>query len=107
MNTPNLFDIIVIGASEEGINFCEKLVKKTEGVTIALVSKNFNQITAKHDLAKIEKIEQEVIHSNYNHGLFSIILANRNTIYSKVVVLATGSKPIKSTLKNSNIQYNS
>jgi Trk K+ transport system NAD-binding subunit len=50
MNTTQLYDIIVIGASQEGITFCENLISKTENVKVALVSKNFNHLTAKNNL---------------------------------------------------------
>ena len=38
-----LYDVIVIGASEEGISFCEQLLAKTTGLQVALVSRNFNR----------------------------------------------------------------
>lgn len=105
MNQNQLYDVIVIGASIEGIDFCEKLLNKTENVKIALISKHFKHLT-KQKLEGVTLIEQEVVHSNYSHGLFIVSLANATNICGKTIVIATGSKPIKSNLKSTNIYYN-
>jgi hypothetical protein len=58
-----LYDVIVIGASEEGISFCEQLLAKTVGLKVALVSRNFNRPV---EIAGLTKITGEVIFSSYN-----------------------------------------
>jgi thioredoxin reductase len=103
MSTNQLYDVIVIGASEEGINFCTQLINKTKDVKVALVSRNFNRPV---EVDNITKINQEVIFSSYIYGLISLTLADRTQIFGKNVVIAVGTKPVKSTLKNSNIKYN-
>lgn len=101
--TNQLYDVIVIGASEEGINFCAQLINKTKDVKVALVSRNFD---CPIEVNNIVKINQEVVFSSYIYGLISLTLANRTQIFGKNVVIAIGTKPVKSTLKNSNIKYN-
>jgi thioredoxin reductase len=103
MSTNQLYDVIVIGASEEGINFCQQLLAKTTGVKVALVSRSFNRPV---ELDNITKINQEVIFSSYNRGLIGLTLADRSQIFGLNIVVAVGTKPIKSNLKNSNIRYN-
>ena len=103
MTTNQIYDIIVIGASKEGIEFCKQLLSKVNDIKVALVSRNFNRPI---DLSAIELINREVIFSTYNRGLLSITLDNKTNLFTKNIVIATGTKPIKSTLKNNNIQYN-
>lgn len=103
MPTNQIYDVIVIGASEEGINFCSQLLAKTTNLKIALVSRNFNRPV---DLEAITKINKEVIFSSYNRGLIGLTLNDRSQIFGLNVIIAVGTKPIKSTLKNCNIKYN-
>lgn len=98
-----LYDVIVIGASEEGINFCEQLLAKTTGLNVALVSRNFNRPV---DIAGLTKISGEVIFSTYNRGMIGLTLHDRTQIFGVNVIIAVGTKPVKSNLKNSNIRYN-
>lgn len=98
-----LYDVIIIGASEEGISFCEQLLKKTTGLKVALVSRNFNRPV---DFEGVMKITGEVIFSSYNRGMIGLTLADRTQIFGVNVVVAVGTKPIKSNLKNPNIRYN-
>lgn len=103
MYTNQLYDVIVIGASEEGINFCSQLMTKTKDVKVALVSRSFNRPV---NIEGITKINKEVIFSSYNRGLIGLNLSDHSRIFGLNVVIAVGTKPIKSTLKNCNIRYN-
>lgn len=99
-----LYDVIVIGASEEGISFCEQLLAKTVGLNVALVSRNFNRPI--DDAVGLTKITGEVIFSSYNRGMIGLTLHDRTQVFGVNVVVAVGTKPVKSNLKNSNIRYN-
>ena len=103
MSTNQLYDVIVIGASEEGINFCKTLLSKTVGLKVALVSRNFNREVEIDGLTKVNK---EVVFSSYNRGLLGVTFADRTQLFGLNIVVAVGSKPIKSSLKNCNIRYN-
>lgn len=98
-----LYDVIVIGASEEGISFCEQLLAKTIGLKVALVSRNFNRPI---EIAGLTKITGEVIFSSYNRGMIGLTLHDRTQVFGVNVIIAVGTKPVKSNLKNSNIRYN-
>lgn len=101
--TDQIYDIIIIGASEEGISFCEQIVEKTENLNIGLVSRNFNRDI---NLPQINLINKEVIFSSYHRGLIGLTLADRTMLFGKNIIIATGTKPIKASFKNCNIQYN-
>lgn len=103
MSTNQLYDVVVIGASEEGISFCTQLLARTVGVKIALVSRSFNRAV---ELKGLTKINKEVIFSSYSHGLISLVLSDQSQIFSSNVVIAVGTKPLKSNLKNCSIKYN-
>jgi thioredoxin reductase len=103
MSTNQLYDVIVIGASEEGINFCEQILAKTVGLRVALVSRSFDRPVEIEGLTKINK---EVIFSSYNNRLLGLTLADRTQIFGLNIIVAVGTKPVKSNLKNCNIRYN-
>ena len=98
-----LYDVVVIGASEEGISFCEQLLKKTVGVKVALVSRTFNKPI---NIEGLTKITGEVIFSAYNCGMIGLTLADRSQVFGVSIVIAVGTKPVRSALKNPNIKYN-
>ena len=50
-----LYDVIIVGASEEGINFCDLLLKNTIGLKVALVSRNFNRPAEFEGITKVNK----------------------------------------------------
>lgn len=104
--TNQIYDIIIVGASAEGIALAEYLAAKTSEAKIALVSSHFKNVPEKKDLSKINLIEQEVTFISYFRGLHSFTLANKQAIFSKTTVIATGSKPIKSAFKGKGIYYN-
>ena len=101
MTSNILYDVIVIGASEEGLNACKQLESTLK---IALVSRNFNRPTTQ--LSNTDFYNKEVIFSSYNRGLLGVTLSDKTTLYCKNIIIAVGTKPIKSNLKNSNIYYN-
>ena len=105
MTSNILYDVIVIGASEEGLIFCDQLLQKTKNAKIALISKHFNFQTAKQNLSGVDKFEDEAVFSYYKHRLLGVYMQKNEAIFGKVIVIATGTTPIKSTLKNLNIKY--
>ena len=107
MSTKNkLYDVIIVGASEEGLNFCTQLKNKAPNAKIAFISKHFNFRTKKHNLEGVDIFEKEAVFSYYRQRLLGIYTADREGVFGKAIVLATGSKPTKSTFKNTNIRYN-
>lgn len=102
-----LFDIIVLGASLEGIALCEYVKAKSPEKKVALVSRHFRFVKDGDKLGDTVKVEGESIYSSFNHGLVILTLKDRRTVVGKNLVIATGSSPIKTTaFKNVNVCYN-
>lgn len=108
MQQNELFDIIVLGASESGISLCEQIKAKAPEKKIALISKHFKFVKTSNKLLDTKLIEGESVLSSYNHGLVILTLKDRRLVVGKNLVIATGGKPIKAgkdTFKNINICY--
>ena len=103
-----LYDVIILGASEAGIALCEQIKLKSPESKIALVSKHFNFIKHPDKLADTKLILGESVLSSYNHGLIILSLKNRQLVVGKNLVIATGGKAIKvpkEQFKNNKIYY--
>lgn len=103
-----LYDIIVLGASESGIALCEMIKAKSPEMKVALVSKHFNYVKSTNKLLDTKLIIGESVLSSYNHGAIILSLKDRSLVVGKNLVIATGGKPIKAakdTLKNIDICY--
>ena len=109
MQQNELYDVIIIGASIEGIVLAEYIKAKAPETKVALVSKHFNFVKATNKLLDTELIIGESVYSNFNHGLIILTLKNKQLVVGKNVVIATGGYPIKAPAdryKNKNICYN-
>ena len=105
MSSNKLYDAIIVGASEEGLAFCEQLLQKTKDAKIAIISKHFNFQTTKHTLEGVDKFEDEAVFSCYKHRVLGVYMQKNDAIFGKTIIIATGTTPIKSNLKNINIKY--
>ena len=108
MQQNELYDIVILGASDAGIALCEMLKYRSPDTKIALVSKHFNNVKQINKLSNIDLITGESMLSSYNHGLIILTLKDRQLVVGKTLVIATGGKAIKAardTFKNSNICY--
>ena len=104
MQQNELYDVVILGASPEGIALGE-LLNTQSNIKVALISKDFKNISNKHKLENIKLISGEVILINYFKGLISFTFKNNTSIFGKKAVIAVGSRPIKSEIKNTNICY--
>ena len=100
-----IFDVIIVGASYEGIALCEYLAAKNSALKIALVSSNFSNCKPRQTLDTIVKIEHTVIYSSYVHGLIGFELDDSSKIFGLNAIIATGSKPIKLDFDCEQIYY--
>ena len=100
-----IFDVIIVGASYEGLALCEYLQEKLPTIQIALVSSNFLNCKPRQTLEGIEKVEHTVIYSSYMHGLIGLTLDDQTNIFGLNVVLATGSKPTLLDITSNSIYY--
>ena len=102
-----LYDVVVLGASNEGIALCEYIKAKAPEKQVALVSRHFNFVKPHNKLANTELIQGDSVYSGYMKGMVILTLRNKDIVCGKNLVIATGATPIKApTLKNNNICYN-
>ena len=90
-----LFDVIIIGASADGIALCEYLVSKKPDIKTLIVAENTNNILQKHKLENTIIVKDKVIYSSYNHGVIGLNLESGDQIFATNIVIATGTKPKK------------
>jgi thioredoxin reductase len=98
-----IYDVIIIGATPEGIELAKKL-SVTNKKIIIISSKFYTTI----DCENVSQLEAEVVFLSYIRGLIGANVIQENSkgiIYGTNLVLATGTKPIKTSLRNSNIRY--
>lgn len=109
MQQNELYDVIILGASVEGITLAEYLNSRAPEMKVAFVSKHFNFIKDVNKLSNIKLISGESVFSSFNHGVIILTLKDRSIVAGKNLVLATGGYSIKATadkFKNKNICYN-
>jgi len=104
MTQNKMYDVIIIGASVEGVELCSYLRAKASDLKIAFISKNFDNV-GKLDLTGVDLYRGEAVCSSYNHSLIGITLRDRTSVFGLTAVIATGSKPAKSQFKGNNIYY--
>lgn len=81
-------DIIIVGASSEGIKISEMLSKTCPEFKVTLITKNLN---TKAKIAEtINVVLGEVTFTNYRKGLFGCYLSNNQCIFSRSIIFATG-----------------
>jgi thioredoxin reductase len=98
-----IYDVIIVGATPEGIELAKKL-SVTNKKIIIISSKFYTTI----DCENVSQLEAEVVFLSYIRGLIGANVIQENSkgiIYGTNLVLATGTKPIKTSLRNSNIRY--
>ena len=107
MKQNELFDVVVLGASNEGIALCEYIKSKAPDKKVALVSRHFNFVKSTNKLADTVLITGDSAFSSFMKGMVILTLKNRELVCGKNLVIATGATPVKTaTLKNNNICYN-
>ena len=110
MQQNELYDVIILGASNEGIMLAEYIKSKEPAKKVALVSKHFNFVKTNNALLDTDLIIGESVYSSFNHGVIILTLKDRRIVVGKNLVLATGGSPIKYTIdkfkNNKNICYN-
>jgi thioredoxin reductase len=98
-----IYDVIIIGATSEGLELAKKL--STSDKKVMLISSKFYNTV---DFQNVSLLEAEVVFLSYIRGLIGVNVMQGDTkgiIYGTSLVLATGTKPVKASLRNANIRY--
>lgn len=97
------YDIIIVGASKEGVTVYKKLKKQLPEQKICLISERMS-VQLKEDIPYICK---KVLFTTYNHGLIGLTLEGDQGIprtFTQNLIIATGESPKKYDKKGPNIQ---
>ena len=101
LDLTKVIDVIIIGASKEGIETAVQLAKKAPNINVALISKNFKKWSTKYpQLPNIYKIEQEAFYTSFNRGLYGVYLKDNNKLFSCNLIVASGTKMVPLKVKN-------
>lgn len=99
-----LYDVIIIGASKEGIAAYNRL-RKNKQLKLVVLSPNFNNTTSGHTILKADRIYNKVVYSSFNHGLIILDLDNKTTVCGLHVIIAAGLAPAPLNLNTKSICY--
>lgn len=109
MQQNELFDIVILGASEHGLALAEYIKAKQPETKLAIVSKHFDLAKRREKLADTTLIQEESLFSSFNRGLIVLTLKNRQIVAGKNLVIATGGTPIHAAAdkfkNNKNVCY--
>ena len=109
MRQNELYDVIILGASSEGLALAEYVKSKDANVKVAIVSKHFDFVKSTDRLLDTELIAGESAYSSFNHGLIALTLKDKRLVVGKNLVIATGGYPVKATadkFKSKSVCYN-
>ena len=102
-----LYDVIIIGASKEGLSLCSYLNSKNNNFKVAIIDTCTVNKTSKYNNIKADWFMNYSIYCNYYQGIYTITLNNKKLILGKAVVVANGTSPIQNEkLTNAGIIYN-
>ena len=102
-----LYDVIIIGASKEGLSLCSYLNSKNNNFKVAIIDTCTVNKTSKYNNIKADWFMNYSIYCNYYQGIYTITLNNKKLILGKAVVIANGTSPIQNEkLTNAGIIYN-
>jgi len=95
-----LYDVIIVGASQAGISAYNYL-HKNSNLKILVVSSNFQNTSVHGSIFKIDRLQHKVIYAEYRYGITTLILDDNSRVCGKYIIIATGTKPKKLNLENS------
>ena len=83
------FDVIIIGDSKAGNAAVKSIASANRNIKVAFISRDFKSSTTR-DFLNVEYIKDEVLHTDYNRGLFGCYLNGGARHYCTHLVIATG-----------------
>lgn len=105
MSTNGIYDVLIIGASLDGIKAYNKL-KKHNITSLAVVSTSFNNCTRYDTIKLSDRIVGTVNAILYKRGIVSVSIDDKQNLYCRQLIIATGSISQPLNLKAPNVYYN-
>lgn len=99
-----IYDVIIIGASKEGIALY-KLLHKDKTLKIAVVSPNFHNLKADSEIAASDRVYNKVAYSMLKRDLLVLTLADNSLLCGLNVVIASGLAPKKCPYDTQSVYY--
>lgn len=101
-----IYDLIIIGASLDGINAYNSLKRAAPDKSVLVISENFDAITTRNSVLKADRLEASVVFTQYKYGMFYAFISAEKFYCSKAMIIATGSDPVKRLdIKTTNVYY--
>ncbi len=97
-----VYDLIVVGESQEGLDLIKGVSKLDSGLKILLISSTISK-----QIKGAEVIEKTVVDVQYSYGVAVAIISYTEAYLAKNLVFATGQKAVKLIDEpNNNVYYN-
>lgn len=100
-----LYDVIIIGASKEGINAYNSLKRSAPEKSVVVISREFSNVTARNSVLTADRVEKEVVYTSDRRGIMIAICQDDTRICGLCLIIATGTKPKKFSFKTNNVYY--
>lgn len=103
---PNtLYDTLIIGGTVEALTCYCQLQKAAPQAKIALIAPKLKTMQTKLTPEPFEHFQTKIIYSTFQHGIICFLNEKNERFCCKSAIIATGTSPIKSTLKSDCLYY--
>jgi len=103
---PMIYNVIIIGASKEGLGLAKDLSKQNPALKIAIISETLDNIATKYKLDNITYVKGTALDLKYLHGAGVVYLNQTTAYFGENIVVATGEQAIEDpTLVGNFVHY--
>lgn len=101
-----LYDVIIIGASLEGINAYNSLKRTAPKKSVIVISRDFSNVTARNSVLSTDRVLGEVVFTEDRRGIMTAIMQDDERISGLCMIIATGTKPVRFAFDTNSVYYN-
>lgn len=101
-----LYDVIIIGASKEGINAYNSLKRTAPEKKVIVISREFSNVTARNSILTSDRVVGEVVFTDDRRGVMITYLKDDTRICGLSLIIATGTKPVRFKFDTNSVYYN-
>lgn len=100
-----LYDVIIIGASKEGINAYNSLKRAMPEKKVIVISRDFDNVTTRNSVLTTDRIYGNVVFTNDRRGIMLATLENDERIAGLCMIIATGARARRKNLGTNRVYY--